>query len=126
MATLDHTVGCGHLQPVAQFIRVVNAGDLELLLSAFAEDAFVNDQLCEYWGTEAIRQWAIQELTGKSLTIDVVEVRTHYAHPILAARVDGDFDKLGLPNPLLLHFCFTQYEGELVQLTILPRPESAP
>jgi hypothetical protein len=112
-------------QAVVQFIQGVNAGDLESLLSAFAEDAFVNDQLCEYWGAEAIRRWAVQELIGKALTIEVVEARAHYAHLILSAQVDGDFDKLGLPNPLLLHFYFTHCWGKLVQLTILPKPEYA-
>ena len=111
-------------KPVAQFIQGVNAGDLELLLSAFVQDAFVNDQLCEFWGAEAIRQWASQEVIGKSLTIDVIEARTHYAQLILSAQIDGDFDKLGLPNPLLQHFYFAQRGGKLVQLTILPKPEA--
>ena len=109
-------------RPVAKFIRGVNAGNLELLLSTFVDDAFVNDQLCEYWGTEAIRQWAVKELIGKALTIDVVEARTHYAHLVLSAQIDGDFDKQGLPNPLLLRFYFAQRRGKLVQLIILPKP----
>ncbi len=107
-------------KPVAQFIRAVNAGDLELCLSVFAEDAIVNDQLCEHRGPEEIRRWAREELIGKALRLNVVDAHRHYANYILSAEVDGDFDKLGLPDPLLQQFYFTHRRGRLVQLTILP------
>ena len=111
-------------KPVARFIQAVNDTNRELLISTFAEDAFVNDQLCEHRGAEAIGRWADAELIGKALHMDVIDARKHYATVILSARVDGDFDKLGLPDPLVLHFYFTTRRGKLIQLTILPKAEA--
>jgi len=110
-------------KPVAQFVEAVNAGDLERLLSTFLEDALVNDELREHWGIEAIRRWAADELIAKALRIEVVEARAHYTHLIVSAEIDGDFDKLGLPNPLVHRFYFAQRRGKLAELTILPKAE---
>lgn len=108
-------------KPVAQFVQAANTGDLAQLLPAFVEDAIVNDQLCEYSGIDEIRQWATQDVIERNLRIYVIEMRTHYGQVILTAQIDGDFDKRGLPNPLLLTFYFTQDRGQLVQLIILPK-----
>jgi hypothetical protein len=109
--------------PAARFIQGVNAGDLDLQLSCFAEDAIVSDQLCEHIGIEAIRLWAIRELIEKKLTVSVIEVRDHYTDVSLLARIDGDFDKRGLPDPLLHFFYFTLNRVKVVQLIVLPKPE---
>lgn len=109
-------------QPVAQFLAAANLGERERLLSAFVEDAIVNDQLCEYRGVDEIRRWANKEVIGKNVKIDVIDARRHYGQMILTAKVDGDFDKRGLPNPLVLNFYIAQDGGRLVQLIILPKP----
>jgi hypothetical protein len=108
-------------QPVARFVVGINTADVPLILSQFVDDAIVNDQLREYCGTESIRQWAEQECIGKALTIEVVDARRHYGQMILTGRIGGDFDKRGLPDPLLLTFYFTQDGGKVVQLIILPK-----
>jgi hypothetical protein len=108
-------------QPVARFVAGINTADVALVLSQFVEDAIVNDQLREYCGAESIRQWAEQECIGKALTIDVIDARRHYGQMILTGRIWGDFDKRGLPDPLLLTFYFTQDGCKVVQLIILPK-----
>ena len=45
---------------VAAYVEATNSFDLERLLATFAEDALVNDQLRDYWGKPAIREWAIR------------------------------------------------------------------
>ena len=42
----------------AAYADATNSFDLERLMANFAEDALVNDQLCDYWGKPAIREWA--------------------------------------------------------------------
>lgn len=106
---------------VAQFLEAANLGEIDDLLSAFVEDAIVNDQLCEYCGLDEIHRWAREELIGKHLKIDVVEARRHYGQMIMTAEIDGDFDKRGLPNPLVLNFYIAQDGGKLVQLIVLPK-----
>lgn len=34
-------------------------------------------------------------------------IETYFTSTIVTAKVDGDFDKTGLPDPLLLDFHFT-------------------
>jgi hypothetical protein len=73
----------------------------------------------DYWGKPAIREWAMRDLIGEKLTMKVTGVVEHYGHFIVTAYVDGDFDKRGLPNPLVLAFYFTAHRDRIVQLIIL-------
>jgi ketosteroid isomerase-like protein len=47
---------------VAAYVEASNNFDLERLMSTFAEDALVNDQLRDYWGKPAIREWAKRDI----------------------------------------------------------------
>jgi hypothetical protein len=104
---------------VAAYVEATNSCDLERLLATFAEDALVNDQLRNYWGNPAIREWAKRDIVGQRLTMNVTRVITHYGNFIVTANVDGDYDKRGLPDPLVLAFYFTAQSDLIVQLIIL-------
>ena len=106
-------------RPVAAYVAATNAFDLDRLLAAFADDALVNDQLRDYWGKAAIREWAERDIIGERLTMNVVGVIEHYGNFIVTANIDGDFDKRGLPEPLVLAFYFTPHDDQIVQLIIL-------
>jgi hypothetical protein len=106
-------------QPVAAYVEATNCFDLEGLIATFAEDALVNDQLRDYWGKTAIREWAERDIIGEQLTMNVTEVIEHYGNFIVTANVDGSFDKRGLPEPLVLAFYFTPHDDQIVQLIIL-------
>jgi hypothetical protein len=73
------------------------------MVAAFASDALVNDIQREFWGPDAIRRWADREIIG-----DV----------IVSAAVDGDYDKTGLPDPLVLTFYFSLDGGQISRLII--------
>jgi hypothetical protein len=104
---------------VAAYVEATNSFDLEGLMATFAEDALVNDQLRDYWGKPAIREWARRDIIGERLTMNVTEVIKHYGNFIVTANVDGNFNKLGLPDPLVLAFYFTAQSDLIVQLIIL-------
>jgi SnoaL-like protein len=104
---------------VAAYVEATNSFDLERLLAAFAEDALVNDQLRDYWGKPAIREWATRDIIGESLTMNVTKVINHYGNFIVTANVDGNYDKRGLPDPLALAFYFSVQSDLIVQLIIL-------
>lgn len=104
---------------VAAYVEATNGFDLERLLACFADDALVNDQLRDYWGKPAIREWAERDIIGESLTMDVTEVIEHYGNVIVTANVDGKYDKRGMPDPLVLAFYFTPHGNRIVQLIIL-------
>jgi hypothetical protein len=105
--------------PVAAFVRATNRGDLDALVATFVDDALVNDQLIDYWGKEAITNWAARDIVGERLTLEIVANLQHYGHSIVTAHVDGLFDKRGLPDPLVLAFYFSPHGDKIVQLIIL-------
>jgi hypothetical protein len=104
---------------VAAYVEATNRFDLEGLLVPFADDALVNDQLRDYWGKQAIREWAARDIIGERLTMRVVKIAEHYGHFIVRASIDGNYDKRGLPDPLILTFYFSAHRNQIVQLIIL-------
>ncbi len=104
---------------VAAYVEATNSFDLERLMSTFAEDALVNDQLRDYWGTPTIGEWAKRDIIGERLTMNATKVINHYDNFIVTANVDGNYDKRGLPDPLVLAFYFTAQSDLIVQLIIL-------
>ena len=60
-----------------------------------------------------------RSIVGERLTMNVVKVINHYGNFIVTANVDGDYDKRGLPDPLVLAFYFTPQSDLIVQLIIL-------
>ena len=104
---------------VAAYVDATNSFDPERLMATFAEDALVNDQLRDHWRKPAIREWVKREIVGVRLTMSVTKVITHYENFIVTANVDGNYDKRGLPDPLVLAFYFTVQGDLIVQLIIL-------
>lgn len=105
--------------PVAAFILAVNMFNLGRLLDSFADDAIVNDQLREYRGKAEIRAWAERDMIGNRITMYVVSVFNRPGIAVVAANVDGEFDRSGLPDPLVLSFYFSVHDEQIVQLIIL-------
>jgi len=106
-------------RPVTAYVEATNACDPDALLACFAGEALVNDQLRDYWGLAAIRAWIQREVIGVKLTMKVVDVREHFGDAIVSAEIDGDYDKAGLPVPLVLAFHFALREDKIVRLVIL-------
>jgi len=104
---------------VSAYVQATNSFDLEGLLAAFADDALVNDQLRDYWGKPAIREWAERDIIGERLTMHVVKIVEHYGHFIVTANIDGNYDKRGLPRSAGTRFYFSAHGDQIVQLMIL-------
>jgi len=106
-------------EPARAFVLAVNAGDREAIVDTFAERALVVDELQEYWDRQAIADWVSRLVVAPRLSLDVRSAICNGEHTVLRAAVDGDFDKRGLPEPLIVSFYFSAHEGKLVQLLIL-------
>jgi hypothetical protein len=114
------TIGPIALPPlVSAFVEATNSSNLEGLMATFADDALVNDQLRDYWGKAAIREWAEQDVIDEGLKMAVTDIVEHYDNFIVTANIDGNFDQRGLPDPLVLAFYFTTYNDQIIQLIIL-------
>ncbi len=106
-------------QPVAAYVAATNAFDIDAVMACFAEDALVNDHRDEFVGREAIRAWAQREIIGDRVTMEVVEATRRADSATVKAIIRGNFDKTGLPDPLLLSFYFSFSGERIVQLVIV-------
>jgi hypothetical protein len=87
--------------------RQVTTSILRGLVAKFADDALVEDQLRNYWGKPAIRDWAARDSIGANLTTDARNVIEHCGNFIVAAKVSGQFHMPGLPKLLVYAFYFS-------------------
>jgi hypothetical protein len=89
------------------------------MVAAFASDALVNDIPREFWGPDVIRRWADREIIGDKVVWKAfTDAREHHGDVIVSAAVDGDYDKTGLPDPLVLTFYFSLDGGQISRLII--------
>ena len=88
--------------PVANYVRAVNTGTREEFAASFAADAVVVDVNRELRGLEAIAEWAGTDIFAADVRFDILEVTERQARTILTLRIDGTFDRTGLPDPLVM------------------------
>ena len=104
---------------VAEHVAAVNAFDTDAIIATFADGALVNDARREFWGKDAIRRWVAKEMVGARVTIEVVEVIDHHGQTIVRGRYDGEYDKTGLPDELILTNYFTVRDGKIDSLIVI-------
>jgi ketosteroid isomerase-like protein len=104
---------------IADHIAACNTHDVEAWMATFAPDAMLNDIQREFLGAEAIRAFADAEIFGTNVTMDVQRAWDRHGDVTVHARLDGTYDKTGLPDPLILSFYFTLRGGRITQLIII-------
>jgi ketosteroid isomerase-like protein len=104
---------------LAEHLAAVNRFDAEAIMATFAPDALVNDNRREFWGTEQIRDWVDRELVGDHVRIEPVQTLEHHDLTIVRGRYDGDYDKTGLPDELILSNYFTIADGLITSLLVI-------
>jgi len=105
--------------PVAAFMGAMNRGDLDGVVASFAAGALVNDQLHDYLGEAAIRAWAAADLIDDQVRMAVVKLVEVGDNVTVTTHVEGNFDKRGLPEPLVLTLYFNLCHDRIAQLIIL-------
>lgn len=106
-------------QVIADHVAAYNNHDPDALIATFTPDALVNDAQREFIGHKAIRAWADKEIFGDNVTLAVEQAYELHGNIILHTRVDGDFDKANLPDPLILTYYFSIRHDRITQLIIL-------
>jgi hypothetical protein len=106
-------------KPVADYIAATNAFDGDAMLATFTDDALANDIRREFVGKAAIKAWTDREITGAKVTLQPVEARRHHGDDIVTFKVDGEYDKTGLPDPLLLTYYFSLDGDKICRLMIV-------
>ena len=104
---------------VARHVAAYGARDPETFMATLAPDALLNDNRREFLGHDAIRAWADKEIFGDNVTLAVERALDQHGDVILHARVDGDYDKTNLPNPLILTYYVSLRDGLITQLIVV-------
>jgi len=104
---------------VADHIAACNAHDVDAWMATFAADAMLNDIQREFIGTDAIRGFGDNEIFGPKVTMAVHRAWDRHGDVIVHAKVDGTYDKTGLPHPLILSFYFSLRGDQITQLIII-------
>ena len=104
-------------EPAAGFVRTVNEHDPAGFMALFTEDAVVDDAGREIRGREAIREWAAHDIFAANVTFEVRGVSGTDGDATVMAKVDGTFDRTGLPDPLIMSFRVVSDRGRIGGLT---------
>ena len=93
-------------EPIESAVKAANDHDTTGFLSNFAETAILADERQEYRGIAAIEKWSEEKLIGDNVTFDITDITISGDACVVTAKIDGDFDKTGLPDPFVmaLHF----------------------
>jgi hypothetical protein len=100
----------------AEYIRSINDGDTAAFTALFADDALVCDAGRELRGREAIARWGDSDIFAVNVRLAVLQVRSQPGETVVTAKVDGDFDRTGLPDPLIIDHHFQEASGKIVRL----------
>jgi hypothetical protein len=105
-------------EPVGHYLSAVNSADPEEPSASFAPDALVRDVQRELRGLEAIKQWAESDIFGVRAHFDVTKVTDSGGGTVVTVKIDGTFDRTGLPDPLLMDHTFKIEHGKIRELVV--------
>jgi hypothetical protein len=104
-------------KPIEDYIRGINEGDAGRMLSSFAKDAVVSDIGRDFRGRSEIKEWAAKEIFAVKVKLEPIRHVERDDEVVVTVKVDGAFDRAGLPDPLLMEHSFTIVEGKIASLT---------
>ena len=104
--------------PIACYLRAVNTGAMDEFRASFADDAVVVDVNRELSGLDAITAWAGADIFGAHVHFDVLDVTERPGQTIVTVKIDGTFDRTGLPDPLVMNHEFKVAEEKITELRI--------
>ena len=97
-------------------VKAANDHDTTGFLSNFAETAILTDEGQEYHGIAAIEKWSDEKLFGDNVTFDITNIKISGDTSVVTAKVDGDFDKTGLPDPFVMELHFVTSGSKIERL----------
>jgi hypothetical protein len=99
------------------YVSATNGRNSAAFLALFSETAIVNDAGREFRGLDAIKAWSDREIFGAQVTLEVIDTSERDDVTVLTTKVDGNFDRTGLPNPVIISHRFKVADGKIVGLT---------
>jgi SnoaL-like domain len=108
---------------ISAHITAINNFDVAAIMETFADDALVNDFSREFWGSDHIRTFMTKEFVGDHVTMEPVEIVENAGMWCVRCRYDGDYDKTGLPHPLIMTNYFRIRDCRIVTLFVIRNTE---
>jgi len=99
------------------YVRATNTHDASAFVALFADDAVVDDGGRFFLGREAIRAWSQSDIFDVNVTLEVLGVSDSNGSTTIFTKVDGTFDRTGLPDPVVISQCLETADEEIVRLT---------
>jgi hypothetical protein len=111
-------------EPIAAYIKATNDHNSDAFLACFTDDALVTDIGRDFHGAVAIKEWSDREVIGANVTFEVTAATVGDGETIVTTKVDGDYDKTNLPDPLLLDHHITVNGDKISRLLILQNQDA--
>jgi hypothetical protein len=108
---------------ILDHIKAHNTPDPVAFAATFAPDALLNDARREWIGVDAISKWAEKEIFGDNVRVELDSAYEHNGTYIVRLKNDGDFDKTGLPDPIILTNYFKLIGDKIAELNMVSYPE---
>jgi hypothetical protein len=105
-------------EPIAAFLEAIKKHDSERLLASIADTALIHDEGQDYRGLKEIKKWSDEKVFAPKVTLNPISMNLRDDKTIVTMKVEGNFDKTGLPDPLLLDFHFVIDATEVTALSI--------
>lgn len=102
---------------IAAYIRATNNHDAAAFIACFSEGAVVNDAGREFCGIAAIKAWSDREIFDARVTLEVIKVTNRDGATVVTTQVDGNFDRTGLPDPVIINHHITVEGDKIARLT---------
>lgn len=103
---------------IEAFIQATNRHDTDQFLTTLSDEAVIIDEGQDHRGITAIKQWSDKVYIGAKVTLEPLKAINRDGKTVVTARVDGNFDKTGLPDPFLMDFHFTLEATKIAALSI--------
>ncbi|HBF39182.1 MAG TPA: hypothetical protein DDW50_17915 [Firmicutes bacterium] len=105
-------------QVISDPITATNKPDVDAYVNCFGEDATVIDESQKWSGKAAIKQWSIEHQFNFNVRLEPQLAKEVSDEIVVTCKLDGDYDKTGLPDPLLLDFHFVIKNDKIIRLSI--------
>ena len=89
----------------------------DLKVALFADGAVVNDVGREFRGSAAIKGWSDREIFAPRVTLEIIDAADHDGETVVTTIVDGNFDRTGLPDPVIINHHLRAEGGKIIALT---------
>jgi hypothetical protein len=101
----------------AEYVRATNDHDAPAFIACFNENAIVNDAGREHRGAAAIKAWSDREIMDAKVTLAVLKVADRDGQVTITTNVDGNFDRTGLPDAVIIDHHITLDGDKIGRLT---------